>query len=139
MLKLKRHPDWERRLVAAEERHQAEPFAWGVCDCILTAADAIEAVTGKDPAKRVRGIYSTEIGAAKLLRRRKAGTVEDVLAKLLPPADGVLMAQRGDICTVEREGQIAAGYVTMHGIAVKSPRGLGYVPITEARKAFKVG
>ena len=138
MLKLARLPDWERRLVAVDDRHQAADFAWGECDCMLAVADAIDAVTGKDPAKRVRGRYASGFGAAKILRRRKAKSVEDVLAKHLPPI-ARLMAQRGDVCTVERDGQISAGYVTMHGIAVKSARGLGYVPITEAREAFKVG
>lgn len=139
MLKLKRSPDWERRLVAVTERHHEIGFAWGECDCLLAVADAVEAVTGKDPAASIRGKYSTERGAAKLLRRRKAKTVEDALAKLFPEMPSRLHARRGDICTVEREGQIAAGYMTMEGIAVKSASGLLFIPQTEARKAFQVG
>ena len=68
------------------------PGTWGVADCLLTVADAVEAVTGVDLAAKVRGTYSSELGAAKLMRRRKCADVEAVLAKLFPPV-GRLMPQ----------------------------------------------
>lgn len=138
MLQLTRLPDWERRFTAVAEAHVDTPFQWGQCDCLLAVADVVEAVTGVDPAAKIRGRYTTELGAAKLMRRRKFNTVEDVLKKLFPRV-GRLMARRGDICTIERNGEIVAGYVTMHGVAFQTPRGVSLVPQTDVNKAFSVG
>lgn len=130
--------DWDRRLARVTEKHMRMPGVWGESDCLLTVADAVEAVTGKDHAAKVRGKYSTPLGAAKLMKRRKCDTVEDVLAKLFQPV-GRLMAQRGDVGTVELDnGEIAAGYVTEYGVAVKGERGLRFVPQTALRTAFRV-
>lgn len=133
-----RRGDWDRRLARVTEKHIELAGTWGEADCLLTVADAIEAVTGKDPAKAIRGKYSTEIGAAKLLRRRKMTTVEDALAALFPPV-GRLLAQRGDVGVIDKNGVLAAGYVTEYGFAVKTERGLSFHPQTEIKSAFKVG
>ncbi|MBN9243933.1 MAG: hypothetical protein J0I98_14170 [Mesorhizobium sp.] len=130
--------DWDRRLARVTEKHLSLPGEWGVSDCLLTAADAFEAVTGIDYAAAIRGKYSTEQGAAKLLRRRKCKTVEDALARLFPPTP-VLLARRGDAATVERDGTIYSGYVCEYGISMKTLAGLTFVPVTEARSAFQVG
>jgi hypothetical protein len=135
---LTRLPDWDRRLARVTEKHMALPGVWGESDCLLTVADAIEAVTGKDLAVRIRGKYSSEIGAAKLMRRRGCANVEEVLAKRFPPV-GRLLAKRGDVGTVERQGVLAAGYITEYGMAVKTERGLEFVPQTDIRSAYQVG
>lgn len=133
-----RHPDWVKRLNRVTEKHMRLPGVWGTSDCILTVADAVEAVTGKDMAARVRGTYSTPAGAAKLIRRRKCADVEQVLAKYFKET-GRLMALRGDVASVMLDdGQLAAGYVTEYGVAVKGERGLRFVPQTLIRKAFEV-
>lgn len=133
-----RLPDWDRRLARVTEKHLAVPGEWGVSDCLLTAMDAVEAVTGIDPAAKVRGTYSTEQGAAKGLRRRKVTDVEQMLAKLFATMPR-LKARRGDLCVVERNGQLCAGYICEYGAAVKTDRGLAFVPQTEIRSAFRVG
>lgn len=138
MPQLERLADWDRRLIAVTVRHLSTPAVWGVSDCLLTVADAIEAVTGVDPAAKIRCRYETEAGAARLLRRRKMTTVEDALAKLLPET-GRLLAQRGDVGTIDLDGAIAAGFLTDRGFAVKDVRGLVFHPQTAVRRAFKVG
>ncbi|CAI2935009.1 DUF6950 family protein [Aminobacter niigataensis] len=138
MLKLQRLPDWERRLALVVEHHLDMPGEWGVADCLLTVADVIEAMTGIDPAARVRGTYSSEIGAAKVMRRRKCADVEAVLAKLFPPV-GRLSASRGDAGVIERDGMLAAGIITERGFAVKVETGLVFYPQTAIKTAFKVG
>lgn len=137
-MKLVRLPDWDRRLMVVTVHHLSIPAEWGVSDCLLTVADAIEAVTGVDLAAKIRGKYDSEAGAARLLRRRRLETVEDALAKLLPET-GRLLAQRGDVGTIERDGTVAAGFLTDRGFAVKDARGLAFYPQTAIRHAFKVG
>jgi hypothetical protein len=47
---LTRLPDWPLRLEAFVSQRQGQPFAWGVQDCALFAADAVQALTGVDVA-----------------------------------------------------------------------------------------
>lgn len=138
MLKLTRLPDWDRRLARLVNQHKSTPGVWGVSDCLLTVADAVEAITGTDPAADIRGKYKTEAGAARILRKRGFGDVEMALASLFPPV-GRLMVQRGDIGVVERNGVLCAGFITDLGFAVKTESGLSFVSQMTIKSAFKVG
>lgn len=137
---MERVHEWDRRLAEVTSRHLQTPSSWGESDCLLKVADAIEAVTGIDLAGSIRGKYKTEAGAAKLLRKRGHTNVESLLEELFDPV-GRLLAQRGDVVTIEQDGQIAAGYVTEYGVIVATPTGSAFRPQTDQsiRKAFKVG
>lgn len=65
-----RLPGAEARLQRLLAQALARPFAWGAHDCALLVADAAEALTGVDPAADLRGRYSSEGGAHRLLMRR---------------------------------------------------------------------
>lgn len=141
MKKHVRVKDWDRRLAAVTARHLNTPSEWGASDCIMKVAEAVEAVIGEDMARLYRGKYSTEIGAAKILRKKGCANVEELLAKKFKPV-GRLMAQRGDVVSIDtQDGQVAAGYVTEYGVAVATPSGIVFHPQTSPaiRKAFKVG
>ncbi|MDX8495896.1 hypothetical protein RFN29_30595 [Mesorhizobium sp. VK22B] len=101
--------------------------------------DAVFAVAGFDPADDIRGgKYGTPAGATKILRRRGLADVEAALASLFPPI-APLMAQRGDVGVVERDGVLSCGFICDRGFAVKDERGLSFLPQTEIKSAFKVG
>ena len=140
MKKLTRLPDWDRRLAAVTARHMQTRPVWGQSDCLLRVADAVEAVTGEDLAAEIRGKYSSEIGAAKQLRKKKCDDVWQLLSKYFQPV-GRLMAQRGDIVIIEQDGEIAAGFVTEYGVAITTPHGTMFRDQTDPsiRAALKVG
>lgn len=138
MLELTRLPDWDRRLARAVDRHAAIPGEWGTADCLLTCADVVDAVTGIDPAVDIRGRYKTEAGAVRLLRKRGYADVGEALAALFP-VEAVLMAQRGDLGVVEREGRLTACFITTAGAAAKTEHGLSFFPQTDLMAAFRVG
>lgn len=128
-----RHSDWEKRFVAVTERHLNTPCVWGKSDCLLTVADAVEAITGTDPAADIRGKYRSMPGAYKLIKARGFSDVASVLAgqfEEIAPA----LAQRGDIGVYEK----TAGYFCEYGFAVKGDDGLRFIPRTMAERAFKV-
>lgn len=131
--------DWDQRLAAVTSRHLRTASVWGESDCLLKVADAIEAVIGVDPAAGIRGKYKTEAGAAKLMRKRGFETVEDVIASMFDQTEGKLMAQRGDICIIEENGEIAAGYMTEYGAAIATPSGSAFRSPMEIARAYKVG
>jgi hypothetical protein len=139
-MQLIRSPGWERRLARVTEKHISLPGEWGVSDCLLTMADAVEAVTETDIMVKWRGKYKTEAGAAKLMKKNGCDTVEDVLRDFfrLPPV-GRLSARRGDVGIVLQGGQPTAGYVCEYGFAAKGPRGLTFHDLTDIVTAFKVG
>lgn len=132
--------DWELRLVDVSENHMGIAPDWGVSDCLLTAADAIQAVTGIDPLKQFRGKYTTEHGAAKLMKKNKCADVEDVFEKYLGLKQvGRLSARRGDVGVIMIEGHATAGYFMEYGFAVKQINGLSFFPRTDVKTAFQVG
>ncbi|KAB2764795.1 hypothetical protein F9K98_01225 [Brucella anthropi] len=128
-----RHHDWEKRLVAITEAHLNSPMVWGQSDCILTAADAVEAVLGDDPAKDIRGKYKSKTAAYRLIKQRGFKSVAEALSSLFEEIP-VALAQRGDLGVYEN----TAGYFCEYGFAVKGEDGLRFLPRTMAEKAFKV-
>lgn len=54
------------------------PFQWGTFDCCTFAADWIFTNTGWDPMADLRGRYSSEFGALRLIR--EAGGLENLLS-----------------------------------------------------------
>ncbi|WGG61952.1 hypothetical protein QA414_15665 [Brucella intermedia] len=119
--------------MAITEAHLSTPLVWGRSDCILTAADAVDAVLGDDPAKDIRGKYKSKTGAYRLIKQRGFQSVADVLASKFEEIPSAL-AQRGDLGTFEN----TAGYFCEYGFAVKGEDGLRFLPRTIAEKAFKV-
>lgn len=129
--------DWDRRLARVTEKHMRLSGAWGASDCLMTVGDAIEAVTGENPFAAYRGRYTTQAGAARVMRREGCNDVEDVLARLFQPV-GRLLAQRGDVGTVMQGDALTAGYVTEYGFAAKGPDGLVMHPQTAIVSAYRV-
>lgn len=70
------------------DQRRFDAFEWGRRDCCLTVADAVQAMTGQDFARDLRG-YKTEKGAIKRLRKAGFARVRDVLAARLRPANRV--------------------------------------------------
>lgn len=70
--------DWQERLEALVASRIDAPFAWGINDCALFAADAVLAMTGEDPAADARGTYSDEKGALRTIK--KMGGLEGIAA-----------------------------------------------------------
>lgn len=128
--------NWESRLSRAIERHYASPLVYGETDCFTFPADAVEAVTGERIFADSRD-YTTETGAARLLRRQGFETLADAFGSLfeeIPPA----LAGRGDLGVVERDGEVTGGVFTALGFMVRGETGLIAVSRSQAAKAYRV-
>ena len=113
-----RHPDWEERLNAVVAKHQAMPGEWGKSDCWTLTMDAIRAVRGKGVLSKL-GTYKSEAAGYRVFAKAGFKTVEEALASVLEPVP-VLMAQRGDVGVIERDGVISSGVFTSAGFAVRT-------------------
>jgi len=142
---IERFNDWPARLSEFIAARREMPFAWGVNDCCLFAADAIIAMTGTDFAAPFRGLYDTARGALEVVRGRgELFGVGDVTAELMclygirevPPP----FAQRGDLVLLEREHGESLGIISLDGTDVWAPgdEHLVCVPISEGRRAWRI-
>jgi len=135
-----RVPGWDRALEDIATAHVSITPEWGVSDCLMTAADAIEAVTGENPLAVFRGKYKTEAGAARKMRANGCENVRDVFDTYLQlePVNR-LSARRGDVGVMLINDEYVAGFICGSGFAVKQPHGLTFFPVTEIEQAYKVG
>lgn len=87
---------WECALsdYIATKRH--EPFEYGVNDCCLFAAGAVEAITGEDPMPEFRGKYDSLKTSLIAIKDIGAGTLEATMDGKFPEVQ-IGHAQRGDL------------------------------------------
>lgn len=134
---LPRLPDWPARLSVLVAQAHALPFAWGLHDCCLWAADAVVAVVGVDPAADIRGQYTTAQGAHRALHAHGGllGAGRRTGQRLALPT----LARDGDV------GLVHDGRRPMLGVRVAAvwlcaaTTGLRALPCSAARMAWGVG
>jgi hypothetical protein len=128
--------DWQTRFAEFARGRRDLPFAWGSNDCCLFAADCVEAMTGEDPAKDLRG-YSTALQAARIVRAH--GGMASFASSRLGPQVSPLMANVGDVVLVDMNGRDALG--VCNGTSVIGPGPLGMVSFGfgVAKAAWRIG
>lgn len=153
---MRRRADWVSRFRDAYQERQAAPFQWGAHDCCLAPCDLIEAMTGCDPGRRLRGYTSARGAAAKLRALAPTGTrpadrLECVVERLAAAAGfvevPVARAQRGDGVVVSAEtaaGRLedALALVDLSGLSVVTAHYAGgwiRLPLGDATRAWRVG
>jgi len=141
-----RKENWQTALYDHLQRVWERPFAYGEHDCCLFAAGCIEAQTGVDVADGLRGQYSDRRSALRMMRRlcgqpSLERVVETQFEHLGLLEVSVSMAQRGDVVLLELDGVLALGILAPHGTAIIAPseKGLVYLPMNRARRAWAVG
>lgn len=102
-----RNRNWPMQLGDTIKAAIERPFSWGEFDCAAFAADCCMAVCGVDPLAAVRGKYSTEAGAKRVLKKH-FGSLEAACDAFFERVSAA-MAQRGDLCIYAApEGQALA-------------------------------
>ena len=107
-----RYHDWEARLNDYLAAMRGQPFIYGALDCALFACGAVEAMTGVDPAAQYRGIYSTEKGAAKVLRKLGKGTLEATFDDAFSTCPAGFV-QRGDLVWSGERVGVSIGHAAL--------------------------
>lgn len=154
MQTLARHPDWLPRLEAFLAAAEGRRFAWGRWDCCLFAAAGIQALTGADLARGLRGRYRSLPGALRLLARHGgvAGLAKTLAARYgIPAWDSPAQARRGDVVLLEAGaglglvlgpgGNQCLALVGLTGTDALGlgPEGLFQVPMGFWRHAWRIG
>lgn len=95
--------DWPERLDALITSRQNWPFVWGTNDCCTFAADAVQALTGRDVMGHLRHQYATALDAHHLTGEL-GGLTAAVTALIGDPVDPIF-ATVGDVLLVDNEGR----------------------------------
>lgn len=133
-----RKSDWEDRLNAYIAKVRDKPHAYGVHDCMIFSANAVQALTGRDLAKGHRRKYKDKIGAARHLKSLGFDSPEAMIDSLLDEKP-VGFAQRGDIILTDDgiPGVVFDGDTAL--VIADDNLGLVRIPRAQWRKAWNVG
>lgn len=125
---------WEDALVNYIIIKRDEPFEYGVNDCCLFAAGAVEAITGEDPMSEFRGKYDSLKTSLKAIKDIGAGTLEATLDSKFPEVS-IGYAQRGDLAFFDDSiGVVMGGFAYF-----VSDDGLERIPRDMWNKCWSVG
>lgn len=141
----RRLPDWERRLAAVLHAARDRRFAVAVHDCGTFAADAVAAVTGRDPLASMRAQYRVEAA-----RPDFAGWSPVAILRALAATHGWRrapwrLARRGDLALVRGADGAAcaacAAVVDLSGRSLAAPGldGLARFPLDRAAACWRIG
>lgn len=132
-----RYADWPERLAAFIELRRHVPFAWGVNDCALFAADACLAISGFDPLRTLRGQWANELQAMRFLAQ--LGGVAWAARKALGrPLVGAVGAPRGAVVCARMNGLAILGVHLGACWCAPGAAGLEFRPAREVRLAWGV-
>ena len=134
--------DWRLRLDALLHERLAAPFAWGTNDCAIFCADAVLALTGRDPLPAALRRHRSALQAQRALGRR-GGLEQLVHATLGVPVDLAALMD-GDVVLVDparagRDGARALG-LWDYGLALgPGTTGLAALPAATVVHGWRIG
>lgn len=137
--------DWQTRLSQYIIANATRKFKYGVLDCGLFLAGAIEAMTGEDVAAGLRGRYKTRGEAFAAIGDMCGTPTTEAVAAYLAAQHGVqevgvLYAQAGDAVVLGHGRRSSLGIVAMHGTEILTPYkdGLLRLPLSHATRAWRI-
>ena len=128
-----RRENWRPALIDYIDQQAREPFAYGVNDCLLVVAGAVEVMIGVDHAADYRGRYAS-LAEGKALIGTTLLRLVGSLFKSISPA----MAGDGDIAAIRQGRDWAFGIIIGAHFYVQTETGMGILPRGDAVKAFRV-
>lgn len=118
--------------------HADEPLSWGRSDCFTLMSGALEARGAANPFSRFLGAYRTFEEARAIMAGLGFSTLRDALLSAFPECPPGL-AQRGDLCLMPHDEELAGGVVDGATIIGKSKTSIVIMPIERARLIVAVG
>lgn len=135
---IRKTPGWQARLAACLAASARSDFGLGKLDCALHGAAALAAMTGVDLAAPYRGRYRTLRGGLRHLRRDGYADHIALAAAHLRQREPGEAPQPGDLAVVETDAGPALGVVQGASLYLRSPAGLGLLPVSRASIIFEV-
>lgn len=118
--------NWTIAFVQLTQSLKLTPFAWGSNDCVMFAADAVNVMSGVDPAKASRGKYKTEQGAKKHLAS-KYGDLYKAWDSQLERLENINFVQNGDVVLFDGELGLTSGIYWNGGVFAPTMEGVRFM------------
>lgn len=132
-----RFEDWPTRLSRVCQEWAQVPHDWDGADCATFAAECALAITGVDFLDKIRGRYTTPIGAARVIKSEGFDSLEEMLSAHLEACE-VNQAGRGDVVLFDGEhGDFMAVVVGIFAVA-PGAEGLVQTHLKFAKAGFKI-
>ncbi len=127
-----RYHDWPERLFDTISAAKRTKFGWGEHDCAIFVFDCVEAMTGVDHMKELKGKYSCRRSCDEAFERiNKTKTLLEFADKRLKRVD-LARAQRGDVVLLVINSIEAFGIVVgRHAAFLELRKGIQLVPVKE--------
>lgn len=116
--------DWQTPFFAYIEAARSLPFEWGVQDCCLFAAGAIDALTGSTLREQLGATYTDEASALAYIA--SFGSLEGAVSSWLGPSSAPNFAGPGDIILGDLASGPTIGVCLGVICAFSSPAGMLY-------------
>ena len=134
-MRTRRINKWQTALDELVAARSKAPFAWGANDCCLFAADAVLAITGRDPAADLRGTYG-DINSGTAMMQRLGGVAAIAAARAGAEITPGLL-QIGDIALVQSEGRDTLSVCVGGHLVAPAADGLAYIPRALALRGWR--
>ena len=131
---MRRISTWEQRLSDYIASKLNEPFEYGVNDCSLFSAGAVEAMTEEDPMPEFRGKYDSLLTSVRVIQDAGFADLEAVIDSKFPEVP-IGFAKRGDLAF--HDGSV--GVIIGNEAVFVSDDGLIRTPRSEWTKTWAVG
>lgn len=131
-----RRADWPLHLEHFIACRTAAPFVWGKNDCAIFAADAVQAITGQDPAPAGLRHHTTARQAYRAIARH--GGLEGIATASMGEPITVQQATVGDVLLVKAGKRDALAICNGTSALMPSAHGLVSVGLKSARMAWRV-
>lgn len=131
----KRIRNWQSALAALIRERRNQPFEWGKNDCAIFPSDCVLAITGEDPARGIRGTYSSAGGAAEVISR--FGGLSEIASARLGMGIPVSLAQAGDVVLTLLADRETLAVCVGSGLVAPGEHGLVSIPLSHAICAWR--
>lgn len=127
--------NWQERFSDFGKTRASMPFQWGANDCCTFAADAVQAITGRD-VRSAFPIYDGALGAVRVIE--KAGGLQQLATEVLGASVSPRMAAVGDVVLVVNEGRELMGICNGTSVLVPGESGMEVLEMETAMAAWRI-
>lgn len=130
-----RKENWPELLYEFIETRRELVFSYGEHDCATMAADWVLEATGEDPLGALRGAWSDERSALRLLAEKSLRErASEALGEEIPPG----LAQRGDLVLIDLAGREGLAICIGAMLVAPDETGITTAPMEHALAAWRI-
>ena len=135
-----RYHNWPEQLFSTIDAAKKVRFSWGKHDCAIFVFDCVEAMTGVDHMKGLRGKYSCRRSCTIAFKKVEGTeTLLEFADKCFENRVSLTRAQRGDVVLLVIDSIEAFGIVIgSHAAFLELRKGIQIIPVENCSYAWRI-